>query len=113
MGRGPGSLSKLEFQVLLCLAEGPAHGYAIGRELKEKSEGRVDPTTGALYHILRRLEDSGLMVPAPEARSDSEDVRRQYFRITVAGRQVAADEAQDLKRLVEDARARRLLGADR
>ena len=113
MGRGPASLSKLEFQVLLCLAEGPAHGYAIGRELKEKSGGRVDPTTGALYHILRRLEDAGLVVPAPEARLEAEDVRRQYFRITVAGRRVAGEEAEDLKRLVEAAMARRLLGADR
>jgi DNA-binding PadR family transcriptional regulator len=113
MGRGPASLSKLEFQVLLCLADGPAHGYAIGKELKERSEGRIDPTTGALYHILRRLEDSGLVTAAPEARESGEDSRRQYFRITPGGMRRAGEEAEDLERLVRDARQRRLLGANR
>lgn len=112
MGRGPGALSRLEFEVLLCLADGPSHGYAIGQALKDRTDGRVDPTTGALYHILRRLEDGGLVVPAPEARAADEDARRQYFRITASGRQVAGEEAAELARLVEDARARRLLRAD-
>lgn len=112
MGRPPTVLSKLEFQVLLCLADGPAHGYAIGKDLKERSAGRIDPTTGSLYHILRRLEDAGLVVAAPEARAEGEDARRQYFRITPAGRRLAAEEAAEMEQLVKDARRRRLLAAD-
>jgi DNA-binding PadR family transcriptional regulator len=104
-------MSPLEFQVLLTLAEGPAHGYAIGRDLQERSEGRVDPTTGALYHILRRLEDAGLVEPAPDALGPGEDARRRYFRITATGRRAAKEEAAYLESLVATARERRVLGA--
>lgn len=112
MSREPQPLSPLEFQVLLALAEGPAHGWAIGKELKERTSGRVDPTTGGLYHVLRRLEDAGQVERAPEARGAGEDARRQYFRITAAGRLAAAAEARHLAGLVAAARERRLLGAD-
>jgi DNA-binding PadR family transcriptional regulator len=104
------TLSSLEFQVLLILAEGPAHGYAIGKALQEQSGGRVDPTTGALYHVLRRLEDTGLVEPA-EVR-DGGDERRRYFRITRSGRRAASEEATHLAGLVARARDRRLLRAD-
>lgn len=106
-------MSNLEFQILLALAAGPSHGYAIGRDLQERSGGRVDPTTGALYHALRRLEDAGLVEPAPEARSPDEDERRRYFRITVEGRRAAREEAAYLESLVATARARRLLATRR
>lgn len=102
----------LEFHVLLALADGPAHGYAIGKEVQRRSGGRVDPTTGALYHILRRLEDAGLVEAAPEARGVGEDARRRYFRLTVAGREAARDEAAHLAELVSAARTRRLLGGE-
>lgn len=107
------SLSPLEFQILLCLAGGPSHGYAIGRDLQERSDGRVDPTTGALYHALRRLEDGGLVEPAPEARGADEDARRRYFRITAEGRRAAREEAAYLESVVATARERRLLGTRR
>jgi DNA-binding PadR family transcriptional regulator len=106
-------LSHLEFQVLLTLAQGPSHGYAIGKDLQERSGGRVDPTTGALYHILRRLEDAGLIEPAPEALAEGEDARRRYFRITAAGRRAAKAEAAWLETLVTTARRHRLLGNER
>lgn len=106
-------LSSLEFNVLLTLARGPAHGYAIGKDLQERSGGRVDPTTGALYHILRRLEDAGLVEPAPAPKGGGEDARRRYFRITSAGRRAAETEAAYLEALVATAREHRLLGARR
>ena len=107
------ALSPLEFQVLLALADGPSHGYAIGKDVQLRSGGRVDPTTGALYHILRRLEDGGLVEPAPKARGPDEDSRRRYFRITAAGRRAAEHEATHLASLVAAARERKLLRSER
>ena len=56
----PRVLSDLAFHILLALGEGPSHGYAIGKNVEERSAGRLDPTTGALYQALpeaaRRLD---------------------------------------------------------
>lgn len=106
-------LSPLEFQILLTLSAGPSHGYAIGKDLQERSAGRLDPTTGALYHALRRLEEGGLVESAPEARGPEEDARRRYVRITAEGRGQAREEAAYLETVVATARDVRLLGAKR
>ena len=99
-------MSDLEFHVLLALGDGPSHGYAIGKDIEERSEGRLDPTTGALYQVLRRLADDGLIVAAegPEAV----DARRKYFALTAEGRRSAAAEAARLASLVRVARKRKL-----
>ena len=57
------ALPDLVFHVLLALGHGPSHGYAIGQDVEEQSGGRLDPTTGALYQVLRRLTDEGLRCP--------------------------------------------------
>jgi DNA-binding PadR family transcriptional regulator len=102
---GP-SLSELAFHILLALGAGPAHGYAIGKEVEERSGGRLDPTTGALYQALRRLSEEGLIAAA--ARPAEADARRKYFALTPQGRRVAAKEAQRLDALVLAARERKL-----
>ncbi len=117
---GPPSvaLSDLAFHILLALGDGPSHGYAIGKDVEERSGGRLDPTTGALYQALRRLADEGLVAPvaAPDdaARrrgspaSAWQDPRRKYFALTRQGRQAAAAEAHRLDALVRAARQRKL-----
>lgn len=102
------ALSDLAFHVLLALGSGPAHGYAIGRDVQEQSGGRLDPTTGALYQALRRLADEGLIASA-KAPSDA-DPRRKYFALTAAGRRAATAEAARLHGLIRSARRRRLYG---
>lgn len=99
-------LSDLAFHVLLALGDGPSHGYAIGKDVETRSEGRLDPTTGALYQALRRLADEGLIAPA-EAPGDA-DARRKYFALTREGRRAAAKEAERLDALVQTARQRKL-----
>lgn len=103
-------LSNLTFHVLLALTEGPAHGYGIGKTMEERSEGRLNPTTGSLYQALRRLSEEGLIEDAPEAAETSSDQRRIYFRLTALGRRVAAAEARRLRNLVALARRGKLLG---
>lgn len=102
-------LPELSFQLLLALADGPGHGYGIGKALEERTEGRLKPTTGSLYQALRRLDEKGLIEEAqgPEGA----DGRRQYFRLTPLGRRAAAAEAARLHRLVLAARDRDLFPA--
>ena len=100
------ALPDLVFHVLLALGQGPSHGYAIGQDVEEQSGGRLDPTTGALYQVLRRLTDEGLAVPV-DGPGDV-DPRRKYFALTRAGRRAAAQEAERLAALVRAARQRKL-----
>lgn len=99
-------MSDLEFHVLLALADGRSHGYAIGKAIEQQSQGRLDPTTGALYQVLRRLSDEGLIAPAEGPKET--DPRRKYFSLTAHGRKAAAAEAGRLDALVRMARKRRL-----
>jgi DNA-binding PadR family transcriptional regulator len=99
-------LSDLAFHILLALGDGPSHGYAIGRHIEAQSDGRLDPTTGALYQALRRLSEEGLI--APKDGPDAVDSRRKYFALTPEGRRAAAHEARRLDALVRAARQRKL-----
>jgi DNA-binding PadR family transcriptional regulator len=100
------ALSDLAFHILLALGDGPSHGYAIGKDVEARSGGGLDPTTGALYQVLRRLVSDGLVAPA-EAPEPS-DARRKYFVLTALGRRAAAAEAERLDALVRVARKRKL-----
>ena len=99
-------LSDLAFHILLALGDGPSHGYAIGKDVEERSGGRLDPSTGALYQALHRLVEDGLVTAV--AGPKSVDARRKYFALTAAGRRAAAAEAERLDALVRIARKRKL-----
>ena len=100
-----------EFQILLALADEERHGYAIRREVAERTDGDVQLGPGTLYGSIKRMVNSGLITESDE-RPDPEldDERRRYYRITPLGRKVAAAEARRMERLVGIARAKRLLG---
>jgi DNA-binding PadR family transcriptional regulator len=93
-------LGNLPYHILLSLGGAPAHGYAIGKEIERRSNGKLSPTTGSLYQALKRLADDGLIEPAPEAARISTDSRRQYVRLTDLGREVARLETARLHELV-------------
>lgn len=103
-------LGDLAFHILLSLGDGPAHGYAIGKEVQERSGGRLDPTTGALYQALKRLADDGLIEPVSPPEP-SPDARRKYFGLTARGREATAAEARRLDYLVAVAREKKLYPA--
>ena len=106
-------LRSIEFEILLTLAEGERHGYAIIQEIEARADGQLRLETGTLYRALRRLLADGLVKPSarrPAASDDDhEDERRRYYAITPAGRQAATAEASRLARLVNVARAAKLL----
>lgn len=101
-------LTPVVFHVLLALAEGPGHGYAIARDAEEASDGAVSMGPGTLYGSLQRLEDRGLIREAatPEDAEGRHTERRKYYRITGRGRAVLRAESARLGRVVDRARAR-------
>ncbi len=100
-------LSEFAFQVLLALGRGASHGYALGKEIEERTSGRLKPTTGSLYQALKRLKDDGL-IEEVEPGADHGDTRRKYFRFTSLGRRVVALEVERMEKLVSLARNRAL-----
>jgi DNA-binding PadR family transcriptional regulator len=100
-----------EFQILLALADDERHGYAIKREVADRTGGDVQLGPGTLYGSIKRMVASGLIEESDE-RPDPQldDERRRYYRITSLGRQVAVAEARRMERLVRIARTKRLLG---
>ena len=99
-------LGEFELYVLIALGAGPAHGYAIGKELEQRSNGRLRPTTGALYQVLRRLAEAGLIRSV--ATPTEVDGRRKYFELSSAGRKAVATEAKRWDDLLAVARQRKL-----
>jgi DNA-binding PadR family transcriptional regulator len=107
-------LRSIEFDILLTLAEGERHGYAIIQAIEARADGGLRLETGTLYRALRRLLADGLVKPSARRAAASEatghdDERRRYYAITAAGRQAAAVEASRLARLVSAARAAKLI----
>ena len=96
-----------EFQVLVALADGEKHGYAIGKEVALRSEGQVQLRAATLYTVIKRLLESGLIDESP-ARPDPEldDERRRYYRLTPRGRKAAEAEALRLEATARQARAK-------
>jgi DNA-binding PadR family transcriptional regulator len=98
------------FHVLLALADGDKHGYAVMKEVSRLTDGAVTLSAGTLYGILRRLVSDGMVVekserPAPEL----DDERRRYYHLTEFGREVAQAEAERLEDVLTLARAKRLI----
>lgn len=96
--------------VLLVLGDGPSHGYAIGKMMRGRSGDRLSPTTGTLYHALRRLHEEGLIAEAKVSSSDEgRGPRRQYFKLTPFGRRVFRAEAARLQAVLAAARRNKLV----
>jgi DNA-binding PadR family transcriptional regulator len=102
-------ISSSAFHILLALADGERHGYAITREVADETEGAVKLGPGTLYRMLKQLLDDEWIVEVD--RADADDPRRRYYKLTARGRRVAQAEALRLANVVRLARVRRLLPA--
>src|SRR3954471_3033172 len=92
------------FYVLLVLLHGELHGYALMRERSRHADGRVELQAGALYRLLARMLDDGLVVESQRRpASDADDQRRRYYRITPLGKSVIAAEAKRMAELADAA----------
>ena len=94
------------FHILLALAGGERHGYAIMKEVLRLSDGRTRIGPGTLYGTLQRLIDSDWVVEAPRAGPRTVDGRaRRYYRLTSAGRRALDEDIARLETLLRAARA--------
>ena len=104
-------LAPATFQILLALADGELHGYAIMNGVVARSEGSVRLGPGTLYGALKRLLEAGLVEEAGErAGPEHGDERRRYYRLTSLGVSVARAEARRLEAMVRAARRKKLIG---
>jgi DNA-binding PadR family transcriptional regulator len=98
------SLSPAAFQILVALAEGPRHGYAIMKDVAEATSGEVRLNPGTLYTTIRKLvEDDLIRETIPPAREADSDERRRYYALTPLGRRVAKAEFERLRAMVQRA----------
>jgi len=102
-------LTPIDFELLLALAPGALHGYAILQAVEQRVGGRLPLRTGTLYRALARLLATGVIeeTAAPDAAYDDE--RRRYYQLTTKGRELARAEAARLADLVAAARRHDLL----
>lgn len=103
-------LAPATFHILLALTAGERHGYGIMQETALRSDGKVNLGPGTLYRSLRRLLTDGLIEESDERPvPELDDERRNYYRLTLFGLQVARAEAQRLAALVRIAQSQQLL----
>ena len=98
------------FQILIALADGEKHGYAIIKEVARRTNGEIALGAGTLYAIIRRFVQEGVIAESDE-RPDAalDDERRRYYRLTDFGRVVAQAEARRMEDALDMARAKKLI----
>jgi DNA-binding PadR family transcriptional regulator len=91
-------LTPLSMAILLALADGERHGYALMKEIEAQTDGALRPGTGSLYAGLQRLMNDGLIREAEG--EEGADRRRRYYAITGSGRALARAEARRMMRVL-------------
>ena len=98
------------FHILIALAGGPVHGYAVMRDVNERTGGRLRLGPGTLYGSFKRMLEQGLIEEVRNrAGLEGADERRRYYRITRLGRRAAEAEATRLSDVLREAKAHGLL----
>lgn len=93
-----GRFSEPALYILISLADGPKHGYAMTQDIEAVSGQTLGP--GTLYGAIARLESRQWIEPLP-----AEDRRRPY-RLTVAGQKVLRHRLESLRVVAKIGRAR-------
>ena len=101
-------LTEPTFYILLSLASGKMHGYAILKDVTSLSAGRVNLSTSTLYTALGRLLDRWLIerIPDDTESRPSPGLPRKAYILSGVGRRVLAAETERMHALVAAARLR-------
>jgi DNA-binding PadR family transcriptional regulator len=90
--------------MLIALADGDKHGYAIMQAVAAMTDGAIRLSPGTLYGSIQRMLENGLIEEVRPAGGPGSE-RRRVYRMTKLGRSVATAEAERLSKLVARARA--------
>jgi DNA-binding PadR family transcriptional regulator len=93
-----GRFSEPALLVLISLADGPKHGYAMTEDIAEMAAVRMGP--GTLYGAITRLESRGLI-----ERLEAED-RRNPYRLTTLGERALRARLASIEAVTRAARRR-------
>ena len=99
-------LTHTSFHILLSLAEGPLHGYAVMQQLADVGL-RVGP--GTIYGALHRMEESGWVECGAAEKSRGPLGQRQRYNLTAVGRRILQEEAKRVVHAAEIVRRRAVL----
>lgn len=103
-------LTPAVFNIMLALADGEKHGYAIMQEVETNTGGQVIMGPGTLYGSIKRMLKANLIEECDQrADPDLDDQRRKYYRLTGLGQRTVQMEAERLAAQVQLARAKHLL----
>lgn len=92
--------------ILLSLAPGPSHGYAIIKDVMKLSQERVHLSTGTLYGALARLLEQGWIERVEGKESDEAGRPRKEYRLTNLGQSILNAETERMSNLVKLANLR-------
>jgi DNA-binding PadR family transcriptional regulator len=89
------------YYMLVSLSQGDRHGYALKREILQRTGGKMNLGSGVLYGTINKMLERGWIEESGE-RPDPhlDDARRRYYRITPLGLQVVEAEADRMRELV-------------
>ena len=100
---GHASLSLLQgtvdLLILRALQTGPAHGYAVSRWVRERTDGVLSMEDAALYQALHRLEARGWVVA--EWGLSENNRRARFYALTADGRRELRSEVSAWRRYAE------------
>jgi DNA-binding PadR family transcriptional regulator len=98
------------FHILLALATGEKHGYAIVRQVAEDTDDAVRLGPGTLYGSIETLLDAGYLEEVGERADPSAgNERRRYYRLSSVGRGALQTEADRMAALLRLARSKKVL----
>jgi DNA-binding PadR family transcriptional regulator len=105
-------LTPAVFHILLALADGEKHGYAIMKEVESQTEGRIKMGPGTLYGSIKRMLSAGLIQETanrPDPELDNE--RRRFYRLTGVGEKALRTESTRMEKAVTAAKLKKVLPA--
>ena len=107
---GERALKRAWFHILLALANGAQHGYAIRSSVHERTDGAVKLYPATLYGSIREMSERGLIEALGGEDDPDDDQRRRYYRLAPAGRDALRTEVARLQGLLDHARATEAFG---
>ena len=99
-------LTEATYFIMLSLAAGPKHGYAIMKDVEAASMGRVLLSTGTLYGALGRFLKEGWIERLDDPASGRTGRPRKVYALTDSGRRCLEAEVARLRALVSAAKLR-------